>query len=262
MDPSKRTAEYSTGTAKDYRQWKQSPESARNYESAYTKNNHPSMMLSLEQVILLPELERLRAAVPQIRYLDFACGTGRVISFLEPQVAHATGIDISEHMLEFAAQKVKTADLLCKDISIETGPPEAQYDLITAFRFFLNAETPLRLAIAKALRRRMRDRNSRLIINSHNNLLSYKLLAWPIYRLRRALTGKPMPNYFTLRDAKKLCAEAGLEVVAAHGYAFFSARILHLLSLDQLFKLERALIDAPFAWRFATHQMFIIRLKR
>jgi 2-polyprenyl-3-methyl-5-hydroxy-6-metoxy-1,4-benzoquinol methylase len=247
---------------KSYRQSHTSADSAKRYERRYSETNHDTMLWSLEQALILRELTRLRKKKPRIDYLDFACGTGRVLSFLEPKVESAAGIDIAESMLAVARCKVKNARLMCKDVSLETGPPEAHYDLITAFRFLLNAEQPLRIAAIRALAQRLRDRESRLIVNNHNNLMSYKILAWPVYRLRHAISGCLMPNYLTLQKAKRIFMEAGLELVAAHGYGQFSARVLHMLPLSQLHKIESALVDAPLLWHIATQQIYVARLRK
>lgn len=244
-----------------YRWSHTSADRANRYDRRYAEWNHDTMLWSLEQGLLLREVARLRKTKPIIEYLDFACGTGRVLSFLEPRVDKAAGIDIAESMLAVARRKVKNAQLICCDISVESGPPEARYDLITAFRFLLNAEPALRVAALKALARRLRDRESRLIVNNHNNLSSYKILAWPVYRLRRALLSRPMPNYLTLRQAKRIFAAAGLELAAAHGYGQFSARVLHLLPLTRLHRIESALVDAALLWRIATHQIYVARLR-
>ena len=37
-------------------------------------------------------------------YLDFACGTGRILAHLEPHARQSVGLDLSESMLEVAAQ--------------------------------------------------------------------------------------------------------------------------------------------------------------
>ena len=49
------------------------------------------------------------------RLLDFACGTGRIISFLEDNFTKAVGIDISSDMLKQTRVKVKNARLICGD---------------------------------------------------------------------------------------------------------------------------------------------------
>jgi len=57
--------------------------------------------------ILSKEFKKNSRDSGKIRYLDFACGTGRVISFLENYMDISIGIDISNDMLEIARKKVK-----------------------------------------------------------------------------------------------------------------------------------------------------------
>src|SRR5688572_16241079 len=48
-------------------------------------------------------------------YLDFACGTGRVLSCVEPYFQAPVGLDISDTMLAAARNRIKTATLVHGD---------------------------------------------------------------------------------------------------------------------------------------------------
>ena len=50
------------------------------------------------------EEEYLRDMIPRLtrgggRYLDFACGTGRITAIVAPLVGESVGVDVSESML-------------------------------------------------------------------------------------------------------------------------------------------------------------------
>lgn len=101
------------------------------------------------------------------RYLDFACGTGRVIETVAPLSASALGVDISPSMLKVAQEKIsgasfKLADLTNDDVEI------GKFDLVTSFRFFGNAQDELRSKALKAIVARMNS-GAYLVINSHRN---------------------------------------------------------------------------------------------
>ena len=76
--------------------------------------------------------------------LDFACGSGRVLELLEGHVGKATGVDVTESMLEVAADVTERSRLVHADITRSDDLDGEQFDLITAFRFFPNAELDLR----------------------------------------------------------------------------------------------------------------------
>ena len=101
------------------------------------------------------------------RYLDFACGTGRITKRIEPLAIESYGIDVSESMLSVARQKCLNtkfvnADITRKDIEI------GRFDLVTAFRFFGNAQDELR-ELAMSGIRKLLNPNGYLIFNNHRN---------------------------------------------------------------------------------------------
>ena len=160
------------------------------------------------------EDEHLRRIVPALfvqgrpRYLDFACGTGRIIGTVAPMCAEAMGVDISPSMLEQARRKTPTAQFVLADLTradVDLG----QFDLVTSFRFFGNAQHDLRLAVIKTLHRVLRP-GGHLIINSHRN--PHSLAA-----LLHAATGGGFEgmdlHYFKV---KSLLRDCGLEVVQVH----------------------------------------------
>ena len=75
---------------------------------------------------------------------DFACGTGRVLEFLDRYFPAPVGIDVSPDMLALARSRCPRARLILGDVTTTPGLAPGPFDLITAFRFFLNAEPPLR----------------------------------------------------------------------------------------------------------------------
>ena len=75
---------------------------------------------------------------------DFACGTGRVLEFLGRRFPHPVGIDVSPDMLALARDRCPEASFITGDVTTAPDLAPGPFDLITAFRFFLNAEPKLR----------------------------------------------------------------------------------------------------------------------
>ncbi len=244
-----------------YRYKFETPQEARQYDDVeYAPTGYPAILWETEKRLLLEELRRLRSRCARIDYLDFACGSGRALAFVEPYVNSATGVDVSESMLEIARSKVTRAHLLCADITADGSSIDCKYDLITAFRFLLNSSSSLRRAALKALAGRLRNRESRLILNNHGSLYSHKLIAWPYHRFRQLL-GHLAPSYLVHSEIASAIANAELEIVAIHGYGLLGAKALNLLTPRQLQKLEDAFADMPVIRKIGVNQMYVARLR-
>ncbi|MDQ3342206.1 MAG: class I SAM-dependent methyltransferase [Actinomycetota bacterium] len=222
--------------------------------------SYPSLIWELERAWLDRFLASSPVPAAQMDYLDFACGTGRVLSYLEDRVRSARGIEISAAMLDIARQKVRRADLVCADIT--TSPQiEGRYDLITCFRFLLNAEPDLRRQAMRGLAARLKDRDSRLLFDNHGNLSSYKALRWPGSVLRR---GQPVyesaGNVLSHGDVMRVLDDAGLDVVARHGYGLLSGKAPQLFGYDRVLELERRLAGTGGVERLGVHQLYVCRL--
>src|ERR1017187_9589199 len=137
----------------------QAKSAVADYEAKeYGAGSYSSFIWDLQR----PVLEKIvsdfrRTQTGQVRLLDFACGTGRVIASLEPLVDAAEGIDISENMVEVARKKCRTARLLVGDILANPEILQKKYDVITSFRFLLNVEPELRSRVLQRLRGGLRE---------------------------------------------------------------------------------------------------------
>ena len=170
-----------------------------------------------------PMLERVVAAMPQrqIRCLDFACGTGRILSAVEPLVAKIVGIDTSEQMLSKARARGTSARLFCTDILIDESAAREKYDLITAYRFFLNTEPELRARVMEKLASMLDGPDARLVFNVHGHVPSSISLT----SLHRRLHGWPPVNSMSIGEIRKLIGDAGLEAVEWRGFGLFPNRL-------------------------------------
>lgn len=134
---------------------------------------------SRERKILLGILQKYFAG-RDVHLLDFACGTGRITSLLENRVKTSTGVDVSGSMLAIAREKLKRTEIIEADITTENILKPRKFNLITVFRFFLNAEPELRSAAIGRLVELLAE-DGRLVFNNHHSLGSpwIKLLYAP-----------------------------------------------------------------------------------
>jgi SAM-dependent methyltransferase len=235
---------------------------AKAYDAGqYGDTSYSSLLWEIEKEFLGRFLDDFGSNLRAIDYLDFACGSGRVISFVEQFVDTSIGVDISQDMLDAAANRVKRSTLVRKDLTDEDQPREGKYDLITAFRFFLNAEPALREAAMRALTVRLKDDKSRLIFNNHGNPFSHKVLLWPFHELGRLKGGyHTSGNYLTDGEVRRLIDSAGLVTTASYGYGYLSAKAIAVLGYGRVDRLERALARKRYLDRVGVNRIYVCRL--
>jgi SAM-dependent methyltransferase len=149
---------------------------------------------------------------------DFACGTGRVLEFLGRYYASPLGIDVSPDMLALARDRCPEATMVLGDVTTNPELARGPFDLITAFRFFLNAEPDLRSAALEWMRGALRP-SGFVVANVHLNPLS---LRGTYLRLRMKPAARlPM---LSLDNARQLFAAHGFRVHQVLGYGFLPFR--------------------------------------
>jgi hypothetical protein len=148
---------------------------------------------------------------------------------------------------------------LCKDITLSETLVEGHYDLITAFRFFLNAEPALRVAAIKALAARLKDETSWLVLNNHGNLWSSKLLAWPMHRLRSVGKGrKPYGNYLRHGEIERLLKVAGLRTIRVVGLGSLGGTVCRPLAFQTALRLEQWCAANSLINRFGQDMIYVV----
>jgi SAM-dependent methyltransferase len=197
------------------------------------------------------EERHLREIVPSIfqgkapRYLDFACGTGRMTAAVAPMAAEVVGVDISKSMLAVATQKLPNVKFILGDLTRER-PDLGVFDLVTSFRFFGNAEPDLRSAALRALNL-LQATGGYLIVNNHRNPVS---LANMIHRAR----GNELKMDLTHRRLRGLMKAGGYKIVDVRpiGVWRYRAKIMSAVGAnperaETLERLFRARVFAPVA---------------
>ncbi|MCU1496126.1 MAG: SAM-dependent methyltransferase [Acidimicrobiales bacterium] len=209
-----------------------------------------------------PVLERWARATAPRRVLDFACGTGRITGLLVPLSPEVVGVDVSADMLARARAAVPGADFRCEDL---TGPPPADeqvpcpgpFDLVTAFRFFQNAEPTLRHDALRAIRARIAP-DGELILNVQSQAQSP---AGRAYRLRARLKHRTL-NQLSHAEVETLLAAHGFRIEETYWYGHVpragEAAGRALAHLDRPVRLAATALHLP-----PRHlaQMFLVRAR-
>lgn len=215
----------STTVGDNYRQAHMTAEAAQRYEALYAPGTYDDWIWEMEKAYLDRVVRKhLGSRLGRIRLLDFACGTGRVLGFLESMVSKAVGVDVSEAMLALARQRVQKAELHRTDITQEEIRPNGGYGLVTAFRFFLNADETLRGEALRAIRQALAD-DGIFITNIHGNLVSLRVAS---YLFRRYLLREKI-NAVSLWAMKRALARHGFRVVEIAGLGWCTRRVYGLL---------------------------------
>jgi len=224
-----------------YRESHKYKEKGAEYEAYYQNKKWQRFLWSREQEILVKIIEKYFVS-KQVNLLDFACGTGRIAEFLENRVKTSTSVDVSASMLAVAKEKLKRTEIIEADITAENILKPRKFNLITAFRFFLNAELELRSAAIKAIVELLDD-DGYLVFNNHQNSGS------PWIRLRYAHYRKKNPegiyNVMSIEQMKNLVEEAGLETIEIYPIGFF-----HPPKIPVSFRLSHAIDGAASNFRF------------
>jgi ubiquinone/menaquinone biosynthesis C-methylase UbiE len=227
------------------------------YEAYYQNKAWQRFLWSREQEIILKILDKYFTG-RDIHLLDFACGTGRITEFLENRVKTSTGVDVSGSMLAIAREKLKRTEIIETDITAENVLQPRKFNLITAFRFFLNAEPELRSAAIEAIAELL-DEDGYFVFNNHQNSGS----PWIKLRYERHLKKNPEGTYnvMSIDQMKILVEEAGLEIVEIYAAGFFNPP-----KIPVSYRLNRTIDWAAgkfdFLTRFSENPIAVCRLKK
>jgi SAM-dependent methyltransferase len=238
---------------KDYRSSHLAAECPARFDGHYTHGHGHLYWRNFER----PYLERLFARLGQQypgRYLDFACGTGRILELGCPHFIEAIGIDVSEAMLTAARRRVPAARLIQADVM--TNPPHVgTVQVISLFRFILSAEQHLREEVLRWLRTIIAPRGV-LVVNNHLN-------PWSITGLRHRL-GHVIHGRFggppTDRHMRTLLRRRGFDVVETYGFGVLPPwRDRKHVPSASLLRLERFLGSSTMLQKYAKDRIYLCR---
>ena len=225
------------------------------YDQSFRTSPHRAMVWRIEQSILDHIVSEFLPSGPG-DYLDFACGTGRVLAFLGERARSSVGIDVSKSMLAEARKRFPTAELHCADLTREKALGDRRFDLVSAFRFFPNAEDDLRRDAIVCLVQHLRP-SGLLVFNNHCNATSL-----PQRFARRLRRRNPVSTQRLMSrdDVEELVAGAGLRVVREFPLASLPLTENHMLRPVALFEwFERILTRIPATCAIAQNIIYVCR---
>jgi predicted TPR repeat methyltransferase len=168
-------------------------------------------------------------------------------------VASATGIDTSAEMLELARSKAPSAVLICGDAVADPSILDGSYDLLTAFRFFLNAGESLRRDVLAVLHDALAE-DGILVFNIHSNAWSLRALS---VLVRKLVLRQHWWNQLSYRAIRKELGAYGFEVVGLHGYNYLTVKGYQLLPAAVVPWLERSL-SRPRLLRYLAVDLLLV----
>lgn len=196
----------------NYSQSHLAPSKGLEYDESYLVGHEAHYWSHHESPLLLGIFKDL-VQQGKVDFLDVACGTGRISQIIHDSPATVTGVDVSPSMLAQAREKIPSATFLEADItqdSIEVGNSP---DVVTLFRFILNAEDTLRGQMLNAINRLLEIGGS-FVVNNHNNPLSPVNLKLHFLRMKgRDKTTKTLSH----GEMRKLLAAHGFSVRKTFG---------------------------------------------
>lgn len=160
----------------------------------------------------------LKLAIPRLfpngipRYLDFACGTGRITSLVENYAKDSYAVDVSENMQELAKQKCRNTTFYLQDITANPLTIDP-VQLVTAFRFFGNAEDNLRISALGALKKKIVP-GGYLVINNHRNPSS-------LYLKIDNLRGGNDPADLSPKKLNIMLKNSGFSIITIYGIGWW-----------------------------------------
>ena len=243
---------------KDYRQSHTEERIAKQYEEVvYKAGSYDDMLWQWEKNMLLKELAELQKEMSRVAYLDFGCGTGRILVYLEDKVGRAVGVDPAKAMIQIARERARHSELVVADITKNDVLSGQAFDLITAFRIFLNSQPELREDMFRVLAPKLRGADARFIFNIHGNLWSYRLFSKAWYWLR----GRRL-NTMTARQARSLAVRHGLEVERWYGFGVKPKFLYRLFGPRFMFAVDSALSKIPGLKYISYDLVFVCRQAR
>ncbi|HEY3306287.1 MAG TPA: class I SAM-dependent methyltransferase [Candidatus Binatia bacterium] len=240
--------------ARSYRDSHTSKACAADYEAHYARGRGYLYWQHFEKPYLEKLFARLGKEIPG-RYLDFACGTGRVLQLATPFFSESVGIDVSEGMLAVAQRNAPTARLIRADPTV--APPEVgTFAVISLFRFLLNAEDPLRKSVLSWLRSVIAPEGV-LVVNNHLNRYSISGAFCRLRNLARRGHGDPVLSDV---QVESLLRDCGFRIFERYGFGLIPPSRHHgVFPGTFLLFLEKRLQRIEAARKYTQDRIYLCR---
>ena len=244
-----------------YQQQFQNIEQAMHYYSIYRKNiSYDSLIHLIEQNIIEKILFEYVGETHNKSLLDFACGFGRILDILESKFRVAYGVDVSPAMIALAQTEKRKAKLFVGDIIRDENLLPGPFDVITSFRFLLNADTRLREEALLALRRRMAE-ESILIINNHGSAPSLRSVS---IKLRKTFEKKDQNwlNEISQQEFRDLAYKCGFSIVTQVGTSVLTPNIFRFLGTRFTNIIEQMALFTTISQWIGSNQIYVLKRKK
>ena len=243
----------------------QAPEDVSAYETKeYGAGSYSSRVWQWQRPVVEQIIRDFRKAqAGPVRLLDFACGTGRVLAVLEPLVDGAVGVDISEGMAAVARTKCRSAQVRVGDILTQPAIlGQDAFEVISCFRFVLNAEPKLRLQVLRQLRAVLRQPQGVLLVNVHGNAhsLRHPAIAWK-RRGKRTPGPEEMLNEMTPGEVEALLSAAGFTIARRFGFGIMPPTFYRTPLRGLAERVDRSLAGENGWWRQSIDLLYVCRGK-
>ncbi|MFA5075827.1 MAG: class I SAM-dependent methyltransferase [Patescibacteria group bacterium] len=250
--------------------YSQSSDAGLNYNKRIG-NRFENFIFDLEKYFLVKIFNDLQNQ--DKNYLDFACGTGRIIRFISQNFRFRSyiGYDLSPQMVEEAQKSIKSAEVkfIVGDITKNGGSlPDDYFELVTAFRLILNLEPNNRLNILRALHNKLSS-DGYLVVNNHMNRYSLMgVIAWLLHQVMRwplkndlaalRLGRRRIISTMSQCEVRKLLDETGFKIIKIYHFTFFPGyKNFVILPPRILFYVELFISSLPLVNYFTKDQIYV-----
>lgn len=207
------------------------------------QSKHIRLIYNLEKDIIEKIFSEINSKEKTL--MDFACGSGRWTSVLEKHFLNAAGVDVSEQMISIARKKCVNTEFIITDITsdnVDAALKDKKFDVITAFRFYKNAQDSLRKEVTMIIPEYLKD-DGLFIFDLHLNTFSIMGILASIMRFLKFSSLFKIPvlqiRTISLGQIKKLFRDSELEVVDYYGMGVFPGRSNYtILPQKMLYKTE------------------------
>lgn len=240
-----------------YRSSHSHPGYGRHYSKTYQEGYYYYQWAFLEKPFLSKLFQKFKKQEVIENYLDFACGTGRIIGLAERYFDKVYGVDISSAMLEVAKENCHKAQFIQKDMT-EEGLNKT-FDLVTAFRFFVNAEEALKKSALEVIFSHLNP-GGILVANIHQNKSSpLGFIMGAINKIKR----KPVYSVMSYQEFCTLLKEYHFEIEEVFWYSFLprTGRYFPWVSRFFLTPLDNFINKVPFIPKTWAQSFIIIARK-
>ncbi|MEK7630436.1 MAG: class I SAM-dependent methyltransferase [Patescibacteria group bacterium] len=239
---------------RDYRDSHISREKSRHYEEdIYRKNSYDDVLWWWEQDLLREEITRFKKQAGSVSALDFGCGTGRITAIVEQIVERSVGVDIADSMLEYARAKLIRTELISADLTKNDVLKGREFQLITAFRVFLNSSPQLRDEMLVVLVPKL-THDGRMIFNMHGNIWSHRIFTKIYFWLR----GRQL-NTSSYWHAGRMMASHGFMIERFYGFGMIPKIFYRIFGVRSMFALDRMLSALPLMKYISFDLVFVCK---